>query len=218
MSRLLVLFFGCTASLMASLDVNEPMRLRLRDSVIRHLPEGSAMTWTSLQSSRLLSASADCRLTTPDLPAKLVSFSCSDSQGTIGVLGKANWSQRVVVLKKTVVHNQVLTASDLGTETRDLSLVGFTMPFASISDVVGRRVRGWLRPSAVLTASNTLPAILVHAAQSVTLSRRIGSLVLSAQVEALSEGSENQWILVSNPKTRKRFKARVTGVGRVSLQ
>jgi flagella basal body P-ring formation protein FlgA len=134
----------------------------------------------------------------------------------------AIWAQvRVRIPGPTVVaaHDlhagQRLAAADFRLETDAALRVSRPV---SIEELSGRRLRRTVRAgTAVRVEWTDLPPDVARG-DTVKVEVRCGAAMLAFEGRAEASGTAGQTVAVVNPRTRKRFQARVDGPGRVSIE
>jgi flagella basal body P-ring formation protein FlgA len=132
------------------------------------------------------------------------------------------WAQvrvRVPMSRAVAAHDlragQKLAAADFRVETVTGPPDGQA---ASPVELAGRRLRRAVPAGTAIRPEWTEPAPDVSPGDTVAVEVRSGAAVLSFEGEAEGAGNTGQTVLVLNPDTHKRFRARIDGPGRVSLE
>lgn len=86
--------------------------------------------------------------------------------------------------------------------------------YASAEEIVGGKTLAVLKHGALLDASNTKSAPLVHRRDTVVVTLENGNYAVEIVCVAMQEGALSDTITVQNKKSRNNFEVRVTGKGR----
>lgn len=108
----------------------------------------------------------------------------------------------VLVLKRALAKQAIVTAADVELQTRRLpgTAAGF---IGELSELTGRHLKRTLAAGTALSVDVLLADVLVKRGQQVTLLAANGPFEIRAQGQALSEGAANQRIRVQNLASRK---------------
>lgn len=151
----------------------------------------------------------------------------AQSAGTIEVVcpGDTGWRlyvpvkvrrlESVVVLKRAVAAGEVLTADNLGMETRNIDQIAG--PLANAELVAGFSARRYLAAGSILTSADTLSPRLVRRGDTVTLLAKIGGVQVRAQGKALGDGGVGDRVSVENQASRRTMRGQVLGNGEIEL-
>ena len=89
---------------------------------------------------------------------------------------------------------------------------------AALTDIIGQTARIALHPGQVLTRSHVKPPMDVKRGDTVRATVISAGTRIQFSAQAKSAGRAGEWVLVQNPMTKKNFRARVEGPGRVTLE
>ena len=121
-----------------------------------------------------------------------------------------------VVAAADLAPNRPIDAAQLRLETREESLSDGASP-KSVGEVAGKWPRVAIRAgSSIRAAELQVPPDVVRG-ETVRVEVRDGGALVSLVARAEASGSRGDTIPVSNPTSRRRFRARVEGPGRVSV-
>jgi flagella basal body P-ring formation protein FlgA len=121
-----------------------------------------------------------------------------------------------VVAAADLAPNRPIHAAQLRLETREVSFSEGVFP-KSIEEVAGQWPRAAIRAgSAIRAVELQVPPDVVRG-ETVHVEVRDGGALVSLEARAEASGSCGDTIPVSNPTSHRRFRARVEGKGRVSV-
>jgi flagella basal body P-ring formation protein FlgA len=121
-----------------------------------------------------------------------------------------------VVAAADLVPNRPIDPAQLRLETREESFSGGVFP-KSIEEAAGKWPRTAIRAGSAIRAVDLQAPPDVVRGEIVRVEVRDGGARLSLEGRAEISGSRGDTILVSNPSSNRRFRARVEGKGRVSV-
>lgn len=111
-------------------------------------------------------------------------------------------TEHVLVTKKTLPREHILTADDVVAEARDVSrLIGGYI--ADPADLVGQRLKHQIMGGRVVTPSMLVADIVIKRGQSVTLLVQNNGLNIMMSGKALMDGAVNQRIRVENSVSQR---------------
>lgn len=120
----------------------------------------------------------------------------------------------LVVAKTAISPGTVLTASMLDISLQDqLNTPGSS--FSSMDALIGARIKRQVAAGRPIRSSNLCA---VCSGDEVTVYSMVGTLTIKTQGQAESDGAPGEQVKVLNPRSGKRFKARVEEVGVVSVR
>ncbi len=111
-------------------------------------------------------------------------------------------TEQVLVTKKTLPRDHILTADDVVAEARNVSrMIGGYI--ADPAELVGQRLKHQIMGGKVVTPSMLIADTVVKRGQSVTLLVRNNGLNITMSGKALMDGAINQRIRVENSVSRR---------------
>lgn len=183
------------------------------------------MTDGGERSIRLTSpARADLAPCTSPLEASLPGVANLKRNTTVKLLCPQQWQIYVpvrieeryplVVAKIPLSAGTVLTASMLDISLHDqLSTPGSS--FTNVEGLIGARIKRQVQAGRPIRSNNLCA---VCSGDEVTVYSSVGTLTIKTQGQAESDGAPGEQVKVLNPRSGKRFKARVEEVGVVSVR
>jgi flagella basal body P-ring formation protein FlgA len=180
----------------------------------------------------LETTSLDSRLRLAACPAKLDTFanaprgaqsrvtvrvSCAQPAWTLNVPVEIRRQQNVLVLKRAVGRGEILQATDVTVQTRELP--GLGSPFvASVDALAGRLTRRPIPEGTALTADALSAALLIKRGQQVTLVAQSSGFEVRAPGRAMADAGADQRVRVQNLNSLKVIEgtADKDGIVRVS--
>jgi flagella basal body P-ring formation protein FlgA len=121
-----------------------------------------------------------------------------------------------VVAAVDLAPNRPVDAVQLRLETREESFSGGAAP-KSVGEVAGKWARIAIRAGSAIRAVDLQVPPEVVCGETVHVEVRDGGALVSLVARAEASGSRGDTIPVSNPTSHRRFRARVEGPGRVSV-
>jgi len=135
---------------------------------------------------------------------------------TVWARVKLSVSVEEVVAASDLEANRPIEAGQLRVETREEPFFG-DLPLQSIDGAIGRWPRAAIREgSSIHAAALTAPPEVLRG-ETVRVEVNDGGARLTLEARAESSGSRGEMVLISNPVSSRRFRARVEGKGRVSV-
>lgn len=120
----------------------------------------------------------------------------------------------LVVAKSPISAGTVLTASMLDISLHDqLATPGSS--FSSVDALIGARIKRQVQAGRPIRSGNLCA---VCSGDEITVYSMVGTLTIKTQGQAESDGALGEQIKVLNPRSGKRFRARVEEVGVVSVR
>ncbi|HEX7085449.1 MAG TPA: flagellar basal body P-ring formation chaperone FlgA [Vicinamibacterales bacterium] len=117
---------------------------------------------------------------------------------------------------RDIPRGRVLTGEDVA--PRHVRLEGVPLqPLPAAAEVLGATARRALPAGTVVTADAVRLVPLVQSGQPVTVSAVVGAVVARGRAIAVQNGRAGDVVVVVNPETRRRLRARVTGPGEVEV-
>ena len=121
-----------------------------------------------------------------------------------------------VVAAADLAPNRPIHAAQLRLETREVSFSEGVFP-KSIEEVAGQWPRAAIRAGSSIRAVELQVPPDVVRGETVHVTVRDGGALVSLEARAEASGSRGDTIPVSNPASHRRFRARIEGQGRVSV-
>jgi flagella basal body P-ring formation protein FlgA len=139
-----------------------------------------------------------------------------DRRFTVWARIKLSIAVERVVAAADLAPNRPIDATQLRLETRDESFAAGVIP-KSIDEVAGKWPRVAIRAGSSIRAVELQVPPDVVRGETVHVAARDGGALVSLEARAEASGSRGDMIPVSNPASHRRFRARVEGSGRVSV-
>jgi len=154
---------------------------------------------------------------TDTFDATLAAPSSQSPVKTMRVNGKVERLVAVPVLKSALRHGDVIGMGDIDTITLPAAQVkgGIILKSEDLAGMTPRRTAFAGKP--LLPADLESP-ILVGRGDTVNITFREGSLLLTAKGKALQQGAKGDMVRVANMDSNKSVDARVTGTGEVAVR
>jgi len=117
---------------------------------------------------------------------------------------------------RDIPRGRALTSEDVAPE--HVRLEGAPLqPLPEAAEVLGAIARRALPAGTVVTADTVRLVPLVQSGRPVTVSAVVGAVVARGRAIAVQNGRAGDIVVVVNPETRRRLRARVTGPGEVEV-
>jgi flagella basal body P-ring formation protein FlgA len=129
---------------------------------------------------------------------------------------KVTVSVQRVVAAADLIPGQALTAADLRMQTREEIPDSLTWP--SMEELQERIPRRSIPAGSVLHREWFTAALQVHSGDTVKVTVTAGAAVIEAAGVAEASGALGDTIMVRNPESAHRFRARIEGKGKVSVK
>ncbi|QHS11066.1 flagellar basal body P-ring formation chaperone FlgA [Sinimarinibacterium sp. NLF-5-8] len=143
-----------------------------------------------------------------------VAVRCPTPAWSLYVSLKVRDPRPVVVINRSGARGQVLDASMLTLQERDVAQLSFGY-FDRIEAALGLALRRPINAGSVLTPNDAEPARIIRRGQSVTITGRSSGIEVRAGGTAMSDGARGQRIRVRNDSSKRIIEAVVVGQGQV---
>jgi flagella basal body P-ring formation protein FlgA len=186
------------------------------------LPEKIRFELHNLNVPAAVPASAHISRLTPHPPMGAVQFSLDWQAG--GREQHAFGGVTVRAYGKIAIARIALTSADrldgdgVVFEERELSPYSNSGYFLDADPLAELHTKGFLRAGSVLNSGNTQTPYLVVSGQTLAIVHNQGLVQVTAQVKAMANGRQGDWIRVENPVSKKIITAKVTGAGEVQTR
>jgi flagella basal body P-ring formation protein FlgA len=195
----------------------------VRDAVASRMGEEVEVVVESIDAIRLTDG-AEALVATPDVSARTgqaarFTLSARTDRGRTRV-GEATALVKarsdVVRTTHAISRGAVIEAGDVQTLREELTGVAFRLVLVR-STAIGSRTTRELPAGATVGANDIVAEPLVKNGATVRAVVRMGAVEIEADVLAMDAGARGDIIRVTNPASRRVFRARVAGEGRVEV-
>lgn len=141
----------------------------------------------------------------------------SEKKGEVSMSGDLRFQGTVVLLSRNMFRRSILTASDIKTEFRDISMLGEDL-VTNPDFAVGKKLKKTLRQGAILSAGLLENPQIIKRGDRVTIMAKSGGLQVTAPGEAKNGGALGDMVKVKNMMSRRVVQARVIDQGLVEVE
>jgi len=110
--------------------------------------------------------------------------------------------QRVVVAVSNIRIKQIITAKDLRIEERDITYLRQT-PITNMEEVIGKRATAFIKQGNILTTTLAEYPPYINEGDKVTITSKIGNLLITAPGTSCKDGMIGERISVKNSDSKK---------------
>ncbi len=135
---------------------------------------------------------------------------------TVFVPGQVSLYREVVVARRPLKRDSVLSEMDVALAERDVGLLNQGY-LNALKQAIGKKLTRPLLPDQILAPLHVEQAEVVHRGEHVVISALSGGISVRMPGEALSDGGMGQQIKVRNLSSQRVIRARVTGPGQVEV-
>lgn len=189
-------------------------------AVAARLPLTAKVSGGSLDPRLRLDACADPPVAEPPAVRNAnatVTVRCSAPAWTVYVPVRISDLRPVLVLARAAARGEVLSASLLSVQERDVAQLPFGY-FEDVEAVSGHELRRPLAAGAVLTPNDAQPPRLVRRGEAVTVIGRSGGIEIRAAGTAIGDGARGERIRVRNDSSKRVVEGTVTAPGTVEIR